>query len=186
MITPCGKSVLQEEEKLQNRQLGQCKPRVDEASCAGAPVLIADALFRGDVEKPHAASAKVDRVSVMNGQAAVRHIFFIYPDAALGKYIKNLPFTLIAAAQYGMDTADALSEEPQVSRAGFSDEAFPVLNGHPFFSDLQISPDFLFRLFIQERAEAAQHQQYRQRGNTILGYAEDIVCQNAGRLLCYL
>ena len=81
-----------------------------------------------------------------------------------------------------MDTADTFSEEPDIRRARFPDQAFPMLNRYIFISCLQVSPGFLFRLFMQERAEAAQHQQHRQRNNTVLGYAEDIVCQNTGRL----
>ena len=169
-----GEQMLQQKQQLEDRQLEERQRGGDAFACGGAFFLERAALFRAEILQTQVDRADLRRRARCELRALGTDRTAVHPHAAAREHVKEHPAPVVAPRQHGVRALDALAVDADVGRACAPDQVFPMRHVDGVAPEAGRGPGLGLIAGGEHRADAAQHDQQRQRDQQIFRGGEDI------------
>jgi hypothetical protein len=171
-----GDGVLQQQKRLEHGEPEEREPRAHVAPRGRPSGLQLGALGGGNVLKHQLLAGELYRVAGADRRAVSGGVFAVYPGAAPGEGVVQLPHAVVAAYEDAVHPADRLVLKGYVGRAGPAQKVFPVVQRVYLVAAAvqHVSPDLGLVFFTQHGAQAPENDPQRQHGQYISGRGNDV------------
>ena len=166
--------MLQQKQQFKDRQLEERQRGRDALARGGAFFLERAALFRAEILQTQVDRADLRRRALGELRALGTDRTAVHPHAAAREHVKEHPAPVVAPRQHGVRALDALAVDADVGRACAPDQVFPMRHVDGVAPEAGRGPGLGLIAGGEHRADAAQHDQQRQRDQQIFRDGKDI------------